>query len=76
MVTIYTVPGCSKCALLKRKAQEYGIEYEESQDVDALIAAGYRQAPILKVDDKYYVFKDALQYLEHAGDWDGNNVKS
>lgn len=67
MVTIYTVPGCSKCALLKRKADELGIEYTESRDVNEVIAAGYHSAPVMKKDDRFYTFKESLELLQHTG---------
>ena len=65
MITIYTVPGCPKCALLKKKATEYGIEYVESQDVDEVIKAGFHSAPVMKKDESFYTFKDALDILQH-----------
>ena len=67
MVTIYTVPGCPKCKLLKRKATDLGIEYEESQDADKVIKAGFRSAPVLEKDGKFYSFKDAIELLQHIG---------
>ena len=67
MVTIYTVPGCSKCALLKRKAAELGIKYEESQDVNEVVNAGFRSAPVMRYDGKFYPFKDALELLRRVG---------
>ena len=67
MVTIYTVPGCSKCALLKRKANELGIEYTESHDVDEVVKAGFHSAPVMKHDDRFYNFKESLDLLQHMG---------
>jgi len=67
MVTIYTVPGCPKCALLKRKATELGIEYEESQDVNEVVNAGFHSAPVMWYDGKFYPFKDALGLLKRVG---------
>lgn len=67
MVTIYTVPKCPKCALLKRKAAEHGIEFQETYDVSEAIAAGYRSAPVMKINNCFYAFKDALDFLQHMG---------
>lgn len=67
MVTIYTVPGCSKCALLKRKADELGFEYKESHNVDEVISAGFHSAPVMRMDEKFYSFKEALELLKQRG---------
>lgn len=67
MVTIYTVPGCSKCALLKRKAKELGVEFEESHDVDEVIKAGFHAAPVMKHNNKFYNFKESLELLQLMG---------
>ena len=67
MATIFTVPGCSKCALLKRKADELGFEYTESHNVDEVISAGFHSAPVMKFDGKFYAFKDALELLKTVG---------
>ena len=67
MITIYTTPGCSKCALLKRKLGELGLEYTESHDAQEVIAKGFRSAPVLKYNDNYYLFKDALELLKTVG---------
>ena len=64
MVTVYTTPGCSKCALLKRKLGEKGIEYTESRDATEPMEKGFRSAPVLKYNDKFYLFKDALELLK------------
>lgn len=67
MVTIYTVPNCPKCALLKRKAAEFGVEYTESRDVEKPIKAGLHAAPVLEYEDKFYSLKDALNVLKQLG---------
>ena len=63
MVTIYTVQGCPKCAILKKKATELGIEYIESHDVQDAINAGFTTAPVMKVDNEFYAFSDALKCI-------------
>lgn len=67
MVTIYTVPSCPKCALLKRKATELGVEYIESRDVEKPIEAGFHSAPVLEYENKFYTLKDALNVLRQLG---------
>ena len=71
---IYTVPNCPKCALLKKRAGELGIEYTESQDNNEVINAGFRSAPVLKYLDRFYSYKDALELLKHLGAENGNNT--
>lgn len=67
MITIYTTPGCPKCALLKKKMSEQGLEYEESKDPTEPMKEGFKSAPVLKYNDKFYLFKDALELLKTVG---------
>lgn len=67
MITVYTTPGCSKCALLKRKLTENGLEYVESHDPTEPMEKGFKSAPVLKYNDKFYLFKDALELLKTVG---------
>lgn len=63
-MTVYTVPGCGRCKILKTKLDRANIEYTESQDVNRLIEAGFHQAPVLQKDDGELIgFKEALDYL-------------
>lgn len=62
---LYGSPGCPRCAVLRKKMEMMGIEFEETHDIDKLIELGYQQLPILCVgENEYLVFKDALEYIK------------
>lgn len=65
-VVIYTKPGCPKCAILKKKLTQKGIEFTEIEDEKELIRIGrankITSAPILKVNN-------AVFNLSTANDW-------
>lgn len=64
MITLYST-GCPKCQVLEKKLIKDGIEFSISDDIDELIKKGFMSAPILKVDDKFLEFKDAINWLKN-----------
>lgn len=67
MITLYST-GCPKCQVLEKKLIKDGIEFSISDDIDELIEKGLMSAPILKVDDKFLEFKDAIDWLKNKGE--------
>ncbi len=64
MITLYST-GCPKCQVLEKKLIKDGIEFSVSDDINELIEKGFMSAPILKVDDKFLEFKDAIDWLKN-----------
>lgn len=62
MITLFSTK-CPKCLVLEAKLNQKQIEYEEINDVDEIIKLGYKSAPLLKVDDKIMLFKEALDWV-------------
>ena len=56
--------GCPRCKVLKLKLDKANIPYEEIEDIDAIIAAGYKTAPVLKVGEKFYEFGEAVKWIK------------
>lgn len=56
-ITVYTKNNCPQCMLTKRFLDEHQLSYKEinlnehPEEVDALIAEGFQQAPIVKIDN-------------------------
>lgn len=71
MITLYST-GCPKCQVLEKKMLNDGIDFNISDDVNTLIEKGFMTAPILKVDDKFLEFKDAIDWLKNRGKQDEN----
>jgi glutaredoxin len=66
MITLYST-GCPKCQVLEKKLNKDGIEFTISNDIDSLIEKGFMSAPVLRVDDEYLEFKDAVNWLKNRG---------
>lgn len=60
---LYGSPGCPRCAVLRKKMEMLGIEFEETHDIDKLIELGFQQLPILCNGKDYMPFKEALDYI-------------
>ena len=53
-VTVYTMPSCQPCRMVKRWLDNKGIEYTELEakdHIEKLNEMGYRQAPVTVLPD-------------------------
>lgn len=62
-IKLYTT-GCPKCKILKMKLDNAGITYDVCDDINEMLALGFKTAPILMVDDLPYDFGDAVKLIE------------
>ena len=62
-ITLYST-HCPKCNVLEAKLKAAGIEYEENNDKDYMIAQGWKEVPILQVDEQYYNFGEAVKWIQ------------
>ena len=49
---------CPRCLIIEKKLKEKGIQYEENNDVEAMINKGLAMAPALEVGGKIMDFKE------------------
>lgn len=45
------------------KLREKGIEYIENNDIDEMQTYGITSVPCLRIDDKLYQFKEAIDWV-------------
>lgn len=64
-VTLYST-HCPKCLVLEQKLKAKNIKYEEVNDVSAMLDLGFKQAPILKVDNSFLAFADAVRWINEV----------
>ena len=62
-ITLYTT-HCPQCTILQKKLDSAGIEYNISEDVQEMLQLGFMAAPILKVDNDTYTFKEACLWVD------------
>lgn len=55
--------GCPKCKILRMKLDQKGIVYDTVNDIEAMKAKGFQEAPKLEVDGIIYGFKEAIDWL-------------
>lgn len=55
--------GCPRCNVLKQKLNKKGIAYEENDNVDEMIALGFKAAPVLVVNGKVMEFTEANYWI-------------
>lgn len=63
MVILYST-NCPRCRIIEKKLQDKGIEFELFNDVDAMIAKGFKEAPKLEVDGVVMDFKEANEWIK------------
>lgn len=61
-VKLYTT-HCPRCRVIEKKLAQKKIEYEEVTSMDEMLKLGFTSAPMLKVDEKVYDFRDANRWL-------------
>ena len=55
--------GCPRCRVLKAKLDKAGIVYETVNDIEAMKAKGFVDAPKLEVAGEIYDFKEAVKWI-------------
>jgi len=62
MITLYST-NCPKCNVLEQKLNSANIDFNVSNDIENLIKKGFREAPILEIDDQYLNFSEAIKWI-------------
>ena len=62
-ITLFSLPTCPKCKVMKQKLKAAGVEFEECQDVGKMQEMGIRSAPALFIcpddsDDKGVIIRN------------------
>ena len=63
-VILYST-NCPKCKVLESKLNDKGIKFEISNNIDAVIEAGFMSAPVLQVDMQLMNFSDAIKWINN-----------
>jgi hypothetical protein len=63
MIILYST-NCPRCRILEKKLQDKGIEFELFNDIDTMIAKGFKEAPKLEVDGVVMDFKEANEWIK------------
>lgn len=66
-VILYTT-HCPKCKVLTIKLKQKGIEFQEEEDLQKMIAMGMKSAPALYVDGKKMDFSEAIKWIKEQPD--------
>lgn len=62
MLTLFSTE-CPKCRVLEHKLNQNNIAFEKSSDIQEIMDKGFMSAPVLKVDNQYYDFKQAVNWV-------------
>lgn len=55
---------CPRCKVLTMKLQQKNIAYEEVNDVEQMMAKGFKEAPKLEVNGVTMDFKEAVDWIK------------
>ena len=64
MVTLFST-GCPKCRVLEQKLNAKNIDFVKNSDIQEVIDQGFMSVPVLKIDDKYYDFKQGVDWINN-----------
>ena len=65
MITLFST-NCPRCRVLETKLNNADISYQIENDMTEVINAGFMTAPILKVNNQYYDFKTATEWINNS----------
>lgn len=61
-IVLYTT-HCPMCNVLEKKLKAKNIVYEEVTDVDVIKSKGFLSVPILEINGKFLLFKEANEFI-------------
>ena len=64
MVTLFST-NCPKCRVLEQKLIAANVDFYIESNMQEVIDQGFMSAPILKVDDTYYDFKQGVDWIKN-----------
>ena len=65
-VTLYTLPTCGMCKLLKEQLNRKKIVFKEVQDLNILEKKKIIHVPTLEINGSLMNFKQALKWIEEV----------
>ncbi len=65
-VVLYST-GCPKCKVLEAKLKNHKIFYRLITDKNEMVKNGFQSVPVLKVNDKFFDFCDAINLVKSWG---------
>ena len=66
-VILYST-NCPRCVILETKLKQKNIDFSiknSEEDLQELFNEGFREMPVLEVDDKKYTFGEAVQLVNN-----------
>lgn len=67
MVKIYTLDGCPKCEILKKKLAQHKVEFNECKDREAMALLGIAACPVLEVNGQLLRYAQAVSWVNNGG---------
>lgn len=64
MITLFSTE-CPKCRVLETKLNQANIDFIKSNNIQEIIDQGFMSAPVLKVGDTYYDFKQGVDWINN-----------
>ena len=69
MITVYSLPACGNCKMLKKLLTEKNISFINIDDRDTVIAKGIKSIPTLEFEDgTQMLFGDAWRWAQAQED--------
>ena len=65
-ITIFTLPTCPKCRVIKAKLTSAGAEFEECQDVERMQKLGIESTPALLIGPENRLIKSFVEINEYV----------
>lgn len=67
MIKLYTLEGCPKCAIIRKKLMDKDIDFTECREKSEMQELGIKKCPVLSVDGTLYQFSEANDWVNERG---------
>ena len=69
MITIYSLPNCGNCKMLKKILEDKNISFNKIEDKEIIIENGITTIPTLELEDgTRLAFGDAYRWIQAQGE--------
>lgn len=65
-ITVYSLPTCGMCKMLKRELDRNSIIYTTCEDKEKMGKLNITSVPVLSINGELFSFKDALRKIQQG----------
>lgn len=65
-IIVYSTSFCPSCDDIKRRLDSAGINYTSNSNVQEMKQLGFKEVPVVKINENFYSYKETLKLIENG----------